>query len=597
MAFHLTYQSWTKIESRTRNWDFTKNLSNSIHDPLWMLTRQWQFGEFQGEDAGALAQAKIYYHHAPVDHLSLAGNAPQMIDHSIPLDAAVEQITTPLDLHLRMQMGRHWLKMLEEFLPETQSEAIKGIFSNHPDLQFKIPTLEPDQEWEEQANILTQESNIQMLHTAIRLKRLDGGALYTKLKSGSKASTYLAEANPEVDEVGDRFVAWFDRTYSQPASPETDAWEPNRLEYQFGYSARQKDGRWKPLEASEYHGRQLGWYSSDFHGEMSTANAEHVPLESKAISIIPSPVRFAGMPHPRWWRLEDNTINFGDIGMAKTDIAKLIFAEFGLVYGNDWMLTPLNLPVGHMAKIEKITVMDSFGVQTEIQSANEMKPEEPWQMFHLFDQEGVDHQLFLAPINTQIQESKPIEEVHFMRDEMANMVWGIEKIIPNGLGDGMDGQESGIRKRAFLNHLVEEEVSNLLKNDATVAYKLTTQVPEHWIPFIAKKIGKKSKETQIRLQRAAMPRVLKGRKPERIRPRTSLLRKGLENAVKVPYFIQEEEIPRSGSIISTKWRRTRWLNGKVVVWLARERTNGRGEADSALQFDRIQNKAGAEHER
>ena len=39
------------LESRTRKMDITEALRFRIHDPLWMLTRQWQLGEFRGNDA------------------------------------------------------------------------------------------------------------------------------------------------------------------------------------------------------------------------------------------------------------------------------------------------------------------------------------------------------------------------------------------------------------------------------------------------------------------------------------------------------------------------------------------------------------------
>ena len=45
-----SYPSWT----RTR-----EGRSIFYFDPLWMLTRQWQMGEFQGEDAGTPVHARV----------------------------------------------------------------------------------------------------------------------------------------------------------------------------------------------------------------------------------------------------------------------------------------------------------------------------------------------------------------------------------------------------------------------------------------------------------------------------------------------------------------------------------------------------------
>ena len=42
-----------RLESRTRHEDLTDALRFRVHDPLWMLSRQWQLGEFKGNNAGS----------------------------------------------------------------------------------------------------------------------------------------------------------------------------------------------------------------------------------------------------------------------------------------------------------------------------------------------------------------------------------------------------------------------------------------------------------------------------------------------------------------------------------------------------------------
>jgi len=92
------------------------------------------------------------------------------------------------------------------------------------------------------------------------------------------------------------------------------------------------------------------------------------------------------------------------------------------------------------------------------------------------------------------------------------------------------------------------------------------------------------------LQRAAMPRLLDGDPdpvPDKVRPRTVLLRDGLEESPRVAYFLHEEEVPRSGAIVRQGYQRTRWTNGRVIVWLGARKQTGRGEGSSGLLFDRL----------
>jgi len=49
---------WSRLEGRPRRVNFDRVLRAEVHDALWMLTRQWQFGEFKGEDTGSAIFAK-----------------------------------------------------------------------------------------------------------------------------------------------------------------------------------------------------------------------------------------------------------------------------------------------------------------------------------------------------------------------------------------------------------------------------------------------------------------------------------------------------------------------------------------------------------
>src|SRR6187431_2063769 len=50
---------WNRLEGRPRADKFDRALRAEVRDALWMLTRQWQMGEFQGDDAGSPVLAKI----------------------------------------------------------------------------------------------------------------------------------------------------------------------------------------------------------------------------------------------------------------------------------------------------------------------------------------------------------------------------------------------------------------------------------------------------------------------------------------------------------------------------------------------------------
>jgi hypothetical protein len=106
-------------------------------------------------------------------------------------------------------------------------------------------------------------------------------------------------------------------------------------------------------------------------------------------------------------------------------------------------------------------------------------------------------------------------------------------------------------------------------------------VPENWIPFIPVHVPGDNRS--IQLQRAAMPNIVGVLPP--VQPKTALLREGLDVPVPRSYFVNEEEVPQSGTRITVAYNRTRWRNGRVCLWLSAQRGTGRGEGSSGLAFD------------
>jgi hypothetical protein len=110
--------------------------------------------------------------------------------------------------------------------------------------------------------------------------------------------------------------------------------------------------------------------------------------------------------------------------------------------------------------------------------------------------------LILLQATDHVQEGASLEEVAMIRDEMANLVNGIEKRVPVASGASKPGGEAG------------REVFNLLAKIigpppappapvAPVRYQVMNTVPEHWIPFLP--VHQPSSVLETRLQRAAMP--------------------------------------------------------------------------------------------
>ena len=295
------------------------------------------------------------------------------------------------------------------------------------------------------------------------------------------------------------------------------------------------------------------------------------------------------MPNSRWWEFEDGSTDFGDINAETTNLAKILLAEFALVYSNDWFVIPYTVPAGSMSEVKGILVTDTFGQRTLVQPAAQGDANDwtSWTMFNLSKSSAstglsgkVDPRIYIPPVVNKVQESKPLESVEMVRDEMANMVWGVESVIPDLLGGGLDGHAAAQELANWLKNLKrhEEEPAAEIPEGVKLKFNLGNTVPENWIPFLP--IHLPGQNRAIQLQRASMPRWFNNEFTQ-VRPRTAILREGMrrqpESAEQLfvnaseenqdnPYFIFEEEVPRSGVVVQSTWQRTRWYNGKTICW-------------------------------
>jgi hypothetical protein len=226
--------------------------------------------------------------------------------------------------------------------------------------------------------------------------------------------------------------------------------------------------------------------------------------------------------------------------------------------------------------------------------------DDDWQRWAMFlnSIQGQSHQpadlsLLIPPAAQQVLASGPLEEVLLIRDEMTNMVWGIERTIALPTGESKPGREAAYETRSFYEQDLERRLGAPPKPlppaaGAKIRYQVMTSVPENWIPMIPVHVAGDNRETQ--LQRAAMLRILIGDTdptPDPVRPRTFLLRQGLEEVPAVKYLLHEEEVPRAGVRVSQSYQRTRWRDGRAWVWLGVRKQTGRGEGSSGLVFDSI----------
>lgn len=531
--------------------DIEHGLAAPVHDALWFLTRQWQLGEFKGNDAGTPAGFEASGSVARIS-VCRAGEPDGWIPYD-PVTAPLEVWTEPApvaDLRLRLYTGEHLMRLL----------AQAGLAARVAGLVERFPC---------------QPASTDPLLSTLAQITPDGIALLSHLRkvAGNEFSSDLDfipvdERNAFI-EAARKWLAWREaESFLVEEGRPFQSWDPHRMEHGVQVASSAHGGT--VLSAAGYNGDELDW--SDFVIDPKATVSDSTLEAPRPLKLqgLPTPLRFGGMPAARYWELEDNRVDFGRTEAGGHDLGRLMLIQFAMVYGNDWFLVPLRIPSGSLTDLEEVVVTDVFGVSSFIPRIGSANSE--WDMFALDTTDGSPHpaqaSLFLPPTFSLRLESQPAEIVHFLRDEMANLAWAVEARIESVDGNAIEGSA---RRHP-------RPVPALASTDAPPKYEVQSAVPEDWFPLAPeqKRDGRSYRLVLVPLLRAAA-----------IAPALPLARVLQPPASEDALWLHEEEIPRAGAIVEVRYRRIRWHGGRTFIWAARRKQTGRGEGSSGLSFDRV----------
>jgi hypothetical protein len=270
------------------------------------------------------------------------------------------------------------------------------------------------------------------------------------------------------------------------------------------------------------------------------------------------------MPADRLWEMEDAQVNLGLIEAEPWDLARLLVAEFALTYGNDWLVVPVDVPFGSLTRVESVMYTTTFGEHFVVQPTTEVSPDAHWRMFTITDPVGggaLDG-LLIPPGALAVQDGPALEEVLFLRDEMANLVWAVERSVQGPSGAARDRGRERDDPRPPNPGPVER---------AQLDYLLQTGVPARWVPYLPRSSGYRAIDLVQGMMTAA--------DGTGVRPLGRLLNRA---DVKV---LKDAEVPREGIVVRRQPSVTRRADGGYERWVTRRVRVGRGEGASRLAFD------------
>ena len=327
---------WTRLEPFARLDDIDAGLQAQTHDPLWLLARQWQTGEFQGEDAGTpgarAARARALAARALPRPGPRAGSRSRTAAtcrsrRSSSASRCSASRDPRRDLRVAADAGLYFLRLLERFKVSPRPPAFAGA----PKLAARRRRRRPE------------DDDAGRRYLAVMLGRVpDGYRVYQALAPTLRRAAQAAAAPrpscppptaPKAVQAGLAFLDWFDARYSVAPAP---ARRRRRRGSRSGSSTRspsrpRRGGGELALSAPEYPGGALEWHSFDVDRPRSSARSRPTRRPSRVVrTVVPAPVRYAGMAADRFWELEDGQVNLNRIEGDPDELLRLLLVEFAL---------------------------------------------------------------------------------------------------------------------------------------------------------------------------------------------------------------------------------------------------------------------------
>ncbi|MCX4683383.1 hypothetical protein OG401_03525 [Kitasatospora purpeofusca] len=561
MAGNLTSAHYHRLEPAVRatgsGGQLTEALEAGVADPLFLLARQWQLAEFAGEDDGSPVCARLEVTGAAVNRFRPGDDgAPLPLGDAVPLEYLVEAGGPAPELTLRdaARAGLRFLSGLGALSTQARAHIARAAVARFP--LGTPPAVE---------GVRDPDPAGRALAAALAVRAPHGGALAEGLAAGWHPDGLTADQTAAFDRAATRWQSWFTTEHTAPAP---SSWVSERLEHRFSVGAR-LGGEQLVLTAPEYPGGRIEPYHLDLDtrpgGSLDAPASADPPV---TVTTLPTRATYPGMPADRWWEFEDTTVNLPAIDAGPPDLARLLVVEYANVYGSDHWIVPIDLPVGRVYRVTGFTVVDTFGEAVPLGPADDGG----WSVFRPADlisgKPGPPLLPLLATVADPV-EGAAVEEVVFARDELANLGWAVERTVRGATG----------RARPRCDEIPDEDPPTQAPGTGALDYRLMTGVPPHWIPLVPVPLREGS--TAIRFRRGQVPRFTADGHP---RPQVAAVGRILEPATK-PWYVHDEEVPRSGLTVSRTPVAARGPDGAVLHWTGRRARPGLGELSSGLAFD------------
>jgi hypothetical protein len=470
--------TWVRIEPRARDADLLAGAEARLHDPLWLLARQWQLRELAGFDGGSTISALAHVVSSRLDALRAPGGdwrafAADRTPIEVALAAAPDDVQPALAS--RVRGGRQLLRMLARESVDTAPFLAKFALAAADD-----QLLDDDD---------------RLLLVVMRGRVPDGdlaAATLAPLVATSDLPAAFGVPAAQIPGATRVVRAWLQWRADLASTAPGPTWRSDANAYRFDARA---SGDLGTIDVAFQHAeeRPVRWYdASATTATGPTAGAG----QGTDVVAMPSRVRYRGMPARRYWDLEDGAVHWPSIDAGPGDIGRVMLVEIALTLADHWLMIPLELPAGSLARVDSLVGTDTFGVASVVRSAADIDGDaSPWRFCELTRAPGIAGPLLLVtPAASEPIVGRPLEAVDLARDELSNVLWAIERTRV-----GADGRPRTIPPPIATAVPASADAPPLV-------YRVGPDVPDGYHPYVPH-----TGATGLELARASVPGAVEGR--------------------------------------------------------------------------------------
>ena len=592
---------WARLEPRSRDKSLAPGLEARVHDPLWLLGRQWQFGELNADgDLGSAIVAEVSAQVVP-----LARYRPGRVGRRRvvePFDVGAQPLETLVEAEevAARRVGAR-ASARGTALRTAAGGARRGA------LRRRVPRVVPRS---------TAAGRPRNEFDAVRApalcgrppscrfaaRSIDGARLYARSRRhcvqrdgrppALPATPAIAAADVERVRAAATATGWRGPTPDVVAGRANAAWIRDRMEYAFAIEAPAADGAGMLLEAEEYTDGDAGLAHVQRRprGTAVAAGSARQPPRTSTSARSPSfqpRSRIRACPRRGCGNSRTRASTSAASKPNPEDLGRMLLAEFALVYGGDWLLVPLEAPAGSLVRI------------VAARRARHVRPRRPRRPDHGARAADRGWRMFGVSPAIAAPSSRPaaLSPRHAARYAARRAGAGI---APSGSRDRRgaaaarrDGQHGlggrtqrrraarpadGSRRRG-LRHRPPAPPPRPRRTRWPIGCVPTSRT--HWLPLLPQRLQPDDPSMTLRL--GALPPINADGRRRAHRAAGAVA--GAAAPGRRTSSLREEEVPREGARVSRAYQLARWFDGTTFLWLGRRKSVGRGEGSSGLRFD------------